>query len=55
VRSRLVQHDFEEDYGLIWNLAIILQIEYNTVFRKCKEGAHMSCFKNHIMQPSLKI
>jgi hypothetical protein len=53
--SRLAQHESRDDYCVVWNLAITLQIEHNSVYKKYKEEAHVSCLKNHIMQPSLKI
>jgi hypothetical protein len=53
-KSKLVQHEFEEDHQISWNEAKILQIEVNSRQRKYKESAHMACMENPISQPSLE-
>jgi hypothetical protein len=54
-RSRTVQRAFEKDHGVVYNLATILEIEKNYVYRKYKEAAHMSCSKDPITLPTGEI
>jgi hypothetical protein len=47
-RSRYAQHSFEENCQMIWKEAKILEIETNSIYRKYKEVAYMSCLQNPI-------
>jgi hypothetical protein len=54
-RSRLVQRSFEENRCIVWKEAKILEREMNSVCRKYKEAAYVSCLQNAISRPSTEI
>jgi predicted GIY-YIG superfamily endonuclease len=51
-RSRLAQHSFEKNHCIVWKEAKILEVEINSVYRKYKEAAYLSCLQNPINKPS---
>jgi hypothetical protein len=54
-KSKLAQHEYEEDHRICWKEAKVLHIEPNATYKKCKESAHMSLAAQPISQPSLDI
>jgi hypothetical protein len=54
-KSKLAQHEFEEDHQLAWNEVKILHTERNSRYRKYKESAYMACMNNPISQTRLEI
>jgi hypothetical protein len=54
-RSRLAQHSFEKNHCIVWKEAKILEVEINSVYRKYKEAAYLSCLQNPTNKPSTEI
>jgi hypothetical protein len=41
-KSKIAQHVYKEGHKICWNELKVLQIEWNTAYRKYKESAHVS-------------
>jgi hypothetical protein len=51
--SELAQQAYEEDHKVWWREVKVLQVEPNSMYRKCKEAAHMVLADYPISQPCL--
>jgi len=54
-RSILAQHSFEKNHCIVLKEAKILEAEINSVYRKYKKAAYLSCLQNPINKPSTEI
>jgi hypothetical protein len=54
-RSILAQHSFEKNRCIVWMEAKILEVEINSVYKKYKEAAYLSCSQKPINKPNNKI
>jgi hypothetical protein len=53
--KRLAQHSFEKNHCVVWKEARVLEVEINSVYRKYKEAAYLSCLQNPIDKSSTEI
>jgi hypothetical protein len=51
----LAAHAFEEGPRVVWDQAVILDVESNSLRRKYKETVHIMCCNNSISQASVEM
>jgi hypothetical protein len=53
-KSKLAPHACDEGHRIIWKEAVVLQIESNYMWRKCKDLAYVTCAHQPVSQSSLE-